>query len=123
MVVGVDGGSFVEFRCLIHEIKSIPEMLKSSFRGSIHLKQQKIRETLKMLDFLYLLRKASWNLLKLFLSSVQPQTVLMVRIKYYFCKSHVDTAMPLNQMLLSGWWEQRPRPRPRRLLRHKEAGD
>lgn len=26
-----------------------------------------------MLDFLYLLRKASWNLLKLFLFSVQPQ--------------------------------------------------
>lgn len=66
------------------------------------MKQQKIRGTLEMLDFLYLLRKASWNLLKLFLFSVQPQTALMAKMKYYFCKSHVDTAVPFNQTLLAG---------------------
>lgn len=55
-----------------------------------------------MLDFLYLLRKASWNLLKLFLFSVQPQPALVAKMKYYFCKSHVDTAVPFNQTLLAG---------------------
>ena len=75
------------------------------------LETTKDRETLKMLDFLYLLRKASWNLLRLLLFSVQPQTVLMVKTKQDFCESRVDTAGSLNQTLLTGWWTWRPRPR------------
>ena len=63
-----------------------------------------------MLDFLYLLRKASCNLLIIPIQRAATNSTDGEDGKA-FCESHVDTAVSLNQTLLTEWWMERPWPR------------